>query len=111
MGWPFSLPKALYSRGFLRKAADFESRPSVLSSPGFLSDLAVPLCFREAEHEVKSGGPQPNKICNQQVRRGQIGGLDGMNCYPEETTTVDQLDIPGQYGVEYMANTIRLQNM
>jgi len=34
-----------------------------------------------------------------------------MNCYPEETTTVDQVDIPGQYGVEYMANTIRLQNM
>ena len=44
-GWPFSLPKALYSRGFLRKAADFESQPATLSHPGFLSDSAIPLCF------------------------------------------------------------------
>ena len=57
-GWPFSLPKALYSRGFLRKAADFESQPATLSYPGFLSDSAIPLCFREGEHEAKSGSPR-----------------------------------------------------
>ena len=58
LGWPFSLPKALYSRGFLRKAADFESQPATLSYPGFLSDSAIPLCFREGEHEAKSGSPR-----------------------------------------------------
>ena len=57
-GWPFSLPKALYSREFLRKAADFESQPATLSCPGFLSDSAIPLCFREGEHEAKSGSPR-----------------------------------------------------
>ena len=57
-GWPFSLPKALYSSGFLRKAADFESQPSTLSCPGFLSDSAIPLCFREGGHAAESGSPR-----------------------------------------------------
>ena len=57
-GWPFSLPKALFFHGFLRKAADFESHPATLSYPGFLSDSAIPLCFREGEHEAKSGSPR-----------------------------------------------------
>ena len=57
-GWPFSLPKTLFSHGFLRKAADFESQPATISCPGFLSDSAIPLCFREGEHEAKSGSPR-----------------------------------------------------
>ena len=46
------------TRGFLRKAADFESQPATLSYPGFLSDSAIPLCFRAGEHEAKSGSPR-----------------------------------------------------
>ena len=57
-GWPFSLPKALFFHGFLRKAADFESHPATLSCPGFLSDSAIPLCFREGGHAAKSGSPR-----------------------------------------------------